>query len=209
VDLEDLVALEVAVPARAGRASKRVPSCGPAFGMELRIAGGAGARSEREVGEVQFRGQGLMRGYVGPGAEEGFDDEGWMHTGDVGYLAGGEVFITGRIKEVLVRQGKKYHPEDIERAAAAGAGVTQDECVAFTPLSGDEGEIILVLETSDVDDIDAVDQRVRAAVVNRLGITLQSVIFVEPKTLPKTSSGKAQRLAVRDQHARGELEVFQ
>ena len=206
LDLEDLVSHEVAVPARPGRASKRVPSCGPAFGMELRIAGAAGALPEREIGEVQFRGQGLMRGYVGPGAEEGFDAEGWMHTGDVGYLADGEVFLTGRIKEVLVRQGKKYHPEDIERAAAVGAGVSQDECVAFAPLEGDEGEIIVVLEAHE-GDLDAIEQRVRAAVINKIGITLRLVIFVAPQTLPKTSSGKAQRLAVRDQYARGELEL--
>ena len=205
VDLDELVGHGLARPASSGRATKRVPSCGPVFGMELRIAGPDGARPERELGEVQFRGRGLMRGYVGPGTEEGFDDDGWMHTGDVGYLAEGELFITGRIKEVLIRQGRKYHPDDIEQAAARGAGVEQDECVAFAPVSGEEGEIVVIVETDQTQDLTELEQRVRAAVINAVGVTLRTVVFVAPKSLPKTSSGKAQRVAARDKYARGEL----
>jgi acyl-CoA synthetase (AMP-forming)/AMP-acid ligase II len=208
VDLEALVQSGVARPPAPGATVKRVPSGGTVFGMELRIAGPDGAQPERHLGEVQFRGRGLMRGYVGPGAEPGFDDEGWMHTGDVGYLADGEVFITGRIKEVLIRQGKKYHPEDIERAAAKGADVAADACVAFTPTSGEEGEVVVLVEHEQTGDLIGVEQRVRSAVTNTIGITLRTVLFVEPGALPKTSSGKAQRLAARDKHSRGEIEVI-
>jgi fatty-acyl-CoA synthase len=146
-----------------------------------------------------------MDGYVGPGAEDAFVDDGWMHTGDVGYVADGELFITGRSKEVMVQQGKKYHPEDVEWAAARGANVAAAECVAFTPAGADEGEIVVALETSLPEGLDDLEQRVRAAVINGVGITLREVVFVSPDALPKASSGKAQRLAARDQYARGEL----
>ena len=149
-----------------------------------------------------------MQGYIGPGAEDAFDDEGWMRTGDVGYLAEGELFITGRSKEVMIQQGKKYHPEDIEWAAARGADVAADECIAFTTSDGHEGDIVVVVGTPRRDELDDLEHRVRASVANAVGITLRCILFVEPDSLPKTSSGKAQRLAVREQHARGEIEVI-
>jgi acyl-CoA synthetase (AMP-forming)/AMP-acid ligase II len=206
LDLDALVTQGVARPAAKGAPVKRVVACGVAQ-MDLRIAGSDGPLPERHVGEVQFRYEYLMSGYIGPGAEEAFDDDGWMHTGDVGFLAEGELFLTGRIKEVMVQQGKKYHPEDIEWAAARGAEVAPAECVAFTSIDADEGDIIVAIETPLSDGLAEVEQRVRAAVVNAVGIRLREVVFVRPATLPKASSGKAQRLAARDKHARGELEV--
>jgi acyl-CoA synthetase (AMP-forming)/AMP-acid ligase II len=145
-----------------------------------------------------------MKGYIGAGAEEAFTNDGWMRTGDVGYVSEGELFLTGRIKEVVVQQGKKYHPEDIEWAAARAADISPSECVAFTLEGSDDGAIIAI-ETSVTDGLLALEQRVRAAVVNNVGVTLRTVVFVEPATLPKASSGKPQRLAARDQYARGEL----
>ena len=208
VDLDALVTQGVARPAAAGGPVKRVASCGRVSATsELRIAGPDGPMPDRHVGEVQFRGEWLMQGYVGPGAEDAFDKDGWMHTGDVGYLADGELFITGRIKEVIVQQGKKYHPEDIEWAAARGADVAPAECVAFTPLGADDGEIVVAVETSLTKGLEDQEQRIRAAVINSVGITLRAVVFVSPATLPKASSGKSQRLAARDKHARGELDV--
>jgi acyl-coenzyme A synthetase/AMP-(fatty) acid ligase len=83
--------------------------------------------------------------------------------------------------------------------------VAPAECVAFCPLVGDEGEIVVVVETPLPDDLENIEQRVRATVTNTVGITLRSVVFVAPETLPKTSNGKAQRLAARDSYAQGEL----
>ena len=209
IDLDHLVAHGVArSPAAAGSATKRVASCGtPGALMGLRIAGDDGPRQERHVGEVQFRGPGMMQGYVGATSEEAFTADGWLRTGDVGYLADGELFLTGRIKEVMMQQGKKYHPEDVEWAAARGAGVAPAECVAFTPVGADEGQIIVAVEVPATSGLADLEQRVRASVLNTVGIVLRTVVLVAPATLPKASTGKAQRLAARDQHARGELDV--
>lgn len=204
IDLDELVTLGRARARATGAQSKRVASCGRPRQFELRIIGPGGPVPERHVGEVQFRGERLMQGYVGPGAAEAFVDDGWMQTGNVGYLARGDLYITGRIKEVLVRQGKKYHPEDIELAVARGAHVPPDRCVAFAPIDAPEGEIVVVVETAEV-VLGELERRVRATVLNSVGVTLHEVVFVAPTTLPKTAKGNAQRLAVREQHRRGDL----
>ncbi|MEY2450820.1 MAG: fatty-acyl-CoA synthase [Acidimicrobiaceae bacterium] len=208
VDLDALIVDGVARPPRQGAATKRVTSCGRPSRWDVLIVGPEGPVPDRHVGEVRFQGPELLQGYIGPGAEDAFDAEGWMHTGDVGYLAEGELFITGRIKEVLIQQGKKYHPEDIEWAAALGADVGPADCVAFTPLNGDAGDIVVAVSTPLRTGLDDLERRVRASVVNAVGITLRSVVFVEPESLPRTSSGKAQRLEARELHARGGLAVL-
>jgi acyl-CoA synthetase (AMP-forming)/AMP-acid ligase II len=207
VDLDALVAEGVARPPTNGAVPKRVVSCGAQdWGEEFRVTDEHGHPvPERRVGEVQFRGRELMDGYIGPGAQEVFVDGDWMPTGDVGYIVDSQLYVTGRIKEVIVRHGKKYHPEDIEWAAAHGAQVPADQCVAFTPVDGREGEVVVVIEGDRADGSGDSEQAVRAAVMNRVGVPLRSVVFVPPHSLPKASSGKAQRLAARDRFARGEL----
>lgn len=209
VDLDALVAQGVARAPTANAAVKRVVSCGAESWMEVRVADDDGQRlPDRHVGEVQFRGSELMVGYVGPGSHDAFVAGEWMHTGDAGYLADGELYITGRIKEVIVQQGKKYHPEDIEWAAAHGANVPPDRCVAFTPVDAGDGEIVVAIELGDVGESEEpheVERSVRAAVLNRVGVSVRSVVFVDRESLPKASTGKAQRLAARDRHAEGNL----
>jgi fatty-acyl-CoA synthase len=205
VDLDALVAGGIAQPPGRDATVKRVASCGAPFRLELRIAGSDGALPERRVGEVEFRGAALMTGYVGLGGEDVFDANGWMRTGDVGFMADGELFITGRVKEVIVQQGRKYHPEDIEWAAAQAADVTPGACVAFTPVGAPDGDIVIAVETAAAVGLAEIEQRVRAAIINRVGIVPRSVIFLVPESLPKTASGKSQRVEARDRYARGEL----
>jgi fatty-acyl-CoA synthase len=204
IDLDALASEGRAVPVRpdAGRA-KRVAGCGgPVPGLELRVVGPGGAQPDREVGEIQFRGAWTIDSYVGPAADELVVD-GWMRTGDVGYLADGELFVTGRVKEIIVHLGRNYHPEDIERAAARAAGVAADACVAFSPTTAPEGEVVIVIESEGHDD--EAENRVRSDVTNGVGLIPSDIIFVARGSLPKAASGKAQRIAARDRHARGEL----
>jgi fatty-acyl-CoA synthase len=197
VDLDGLVTDGVARPPEPGRPTKRVVSCGRPVGQELRIAGDAGPLPERHLGDIQFRSPLLMHGYVGATDENPFDDDGWMSTGDIGYLAKGELYVTGRIKEVVVQQGRKYHPEDLEWSAAHALGVERSACVAFAPLGAGDGEITVAVEIENADP-DEVGRLVRAAVLNSVGVTVRTVLTLAPGTLPKGSTGKNQRLAARD-----------
>lgn len=204
VDLDELVLHGRAVPANADTAhTKRIACCGRATsGLELRAMGPDGALPDREIGELQFRGPYLMQSYVGPAAEDTFDGE-WLRTGDLGYLIDGQVYVTGRVKELIVHLGRKYHPEDIERAAAQAAGVLAHECVAFSPLDGAEGDVVIAIEVDDAaPDLEAL---VRSAVTSGVGIVPSAIVFVPKGNLPKAANGKQQRLAARSQYASGIL----
>src|SRR6185436_17633269 len=101
---------------------------------------------DRSVGEIFFRGTGMMLdGYVKRDAEVPIEG-GWLRTGDLGYVADGDLFVTGRTKEIIVHFGRNYHPEDIEWAALRVAGVLPGGCVAFADPSGEEGSVIVAVE---------------------------------------------------------------
>lgn len=195
-----------------GGASKRVASCGrPNPGVEVRVVGPEGPLEDRRIGEIRVRSPGLMRGYAGPHADDPVV-EGWLRTGDLGYMAGGELFVTGRSKDVVIVMGRNYAPEDIEWAAGRVAGVRAGRCVAFSPVGGTEGQMVVVIERSPSrgepsshfpeDDLGA---RVRGAVTDAVGLTPSEVLVVPRGTIPKTTSGKLRRTAVRDAHAAGRL----
>jgi acyl-CoA synthetase (AMP-forming)/AMP-acid ligase II len=204
VDLDALVAEGRAVPPRPGGQVKRVVSCGrPVRRVELRIVGPGGPLADRHVGEVQFRGPVVMDGYVSSEGEDPFDD-GWLRTGDLGYLADGELFVTGRSKEVIVHRGRKYHPEDLEWAAGQVPGVMAGRCVAFAPVGGNEGEVVVAVEVGE-DAVSGVEALVRAAVTNAVGLVPRHVLVLGEGALPTAPAGKMQRLAARDAYDRGEL----
>jgi fatty-acyl-CoA synthase len=206
VDLTALVTDGRAAPAREGAEVKRVVSCGrPLRGIELRIVGDDGVRPDRHVGEIQVRGPAVMDGYVGPGGEDPFVD-GWLRTGDLGYMAEGELFVTGRSKEVIIQRGRKYHPEDLEWAAARVPGVVAGRCVAFSPMRGQEGDVVVAVELADAGvQAPDVEAAVRAAVTNAVGLVPRHVLVLADGAIPVAPAGKLQRLAARDAYDRGEL----
>ena len=203
VDLDELVAAGRAVTAHDARPSKRVASCGTAIPpVELLVGRPDDPLPERHVGAIFFRGADwFMDGYTSGDGESPYES-GWLRTGDLGYLADGELFVTGRSKELIVHFGRNYHPEDIEWAALRVSGVLPGSCVAFADPSGTEGAVIVAVE-SDADD--GLRARVRAGITNAIGITPREVLILEPGTIPKAANGKLQRLAARDAYARGEL----
>ncbi len=93
-------------------------------------------------------------------------EAGWLRTGDLGYVADGELFVTGRSKELIVHLGRNYHPEDIEWAALRVSGVLPGSCVAFADPSGEEGAVVVAVESDVDDDLRA---RVRAGITNAIG----------------------------------------
>jgi fatty-acyl-CoA synthase len=206
VDLNELAASGTAVPASA-EPTKRIASCGPPIpGVRLRIMGPEGPLDERRIGEIHAQGPSMMTGYVGDPSDPFLDS--WFPTGDLGYMVEGELFVTGRAKDVIIVMGRNYSPEDIEWAAARVEGVRPGRCVAFAPANAPDGEIILVAESRDGAEPAQLPRLVRQQVLNSMGLTARTIIIVPKGTITKTTSGKLQRAAIRDAYARGHLQAI-
>jgi fatty-acyl-CoA synthase len=163
--------------------------------MAVRIADGEQVRPEGAVGEIQLRGAMATTGYLG-GAEP-FTADGWLRSGDLGYLRGGELFFTGRLKEMITIGGRNVYPLDVEDAARAVPGVHKGHCVAFAET--DPERIVLVAETttSDDDGRAALAGALRARVAAAVDLPGVTVHLVAPRTIPRTTSGKMRRLDMR------------
>jgi fatty-acyl-CoA synthase len=197
VDLDGMVTSGLAAPADRGPA-RRVAACGyPAPGTELRIVRSDEELAEREIGEVQVRGPSLMQRYVGQDAPDPFVD-GWLRTGDLGYLADGQLYITGRIKDMVIVMGHNYYPEDFEWAAGRLPGVRTGRCVAFS--DRDSEEVVLLVEPAAEADPEELSAKVANAVADAVGVSPGEVLV-----LPRGTIEKMRRSAMRDAYLRGEL----
>ena len=205
VGLDELIRSGVAAPARRGPTRVVVSGGRPAAGVELRIIGPQGDLPERHVGEVTLRSASLMRGYVGRDHPDPIVD-GWLHTGDLGYLADGELYITGRAKDMVIVMGHNYYPEDFEWAAGRVEGVRPGRCVAFAR-EGTE-EVILLVEPSGEVELDDLAREVARAVSNAVGVGPAEVVVLPRGTVEKTTSGKLRRAAMREAHSTGALQAL-
>jgi fatty-acyl-CoA synthase len=186
--------------ARLGRPlpGLQVRVCDRSSGTEMR---------EREVGEVEIRGSSVTPGYYRkPEATAATLHNGWLRTGDLGYLVDGELVVCGRIKDVIILGGRNVYPQDVERAVADVTGVRAGNVIAF----GTEGkrgrESLVVVAESKGEELDAIRNAVKSAVYDAVGIPPEDVVLVRPGSLPKTSSGKLQRSLCRDRYFGAELE---
>ena len=204
VDLDQLASAGRAIPATGGRV-KRVASCGvPLPEVELRIAGPGGDVSEREVGEILARAPSMMLGYIGPDAPDPFED-GWLRTGDLGYMADGELFVTGRIKEIIISYGRNYNPDDIEWAAGRVSEIRPGRVVAFAEGGDSEGKLIVAFEPLQEDRLDGLLVRIRQTVADVTGLMPKAVVALPRGSIMRTTSGKLQRTRMRERWSRGEL----
>ncbi|MGC1852024.1 MAG: AMP-binding protein [Solirubrobacterales bacterium] len=200
VSASELADTGVAAPAGEDPARLMI-SCGEPL-MDVRIVAPDGVLPERQVGEIQVRGASLMSCYVGADAPDPFV-EGWLCTGDLGYLAGGELYVTGRRKDVMIVMGHNYYPEDFEWAAARVDGVRPGRCVAFA-MPGEEKAVVLV-EASEVGESERLTRDVTRTIVDTVGVPPSDVIVLPPGTVQKTTSGKLRRAAMREAYAAGEI----
>ena len=186
--------------------TRRICTCGPPVpGVDVRIVSSDGRVVEDGVvGEIEIRSYGLMRGYMGVDPKMTFREDGWFPTGDLGYLSAGEVFVTGRLKDVLISMGATYAPEDLEWAAERVRRVRKGRSVAFSGAESD-GEVVLALEPRDESDTDGLASEVSRSISSSLGLAPKDVLVLSKGAIPKTTSGKLRRSAVRDLYARGEL----
>lgn len=172
-------------------------------GLDVRIVDPATGRErmEREVGELEIRGTSVCSGYYGrPELNVDLFHDGWLRTGDLGYLVDGELVLCGRIKDVIIVGGRNVFPEDIERACNLVDGVRAGNVIAFgiETTKGKEG-LVIVAESKAV-DLEPVRKLVSERVRDTVGMPAKEVVLVAPGTLPKTSSGKLQRTLCRDQY---------
>jgi fatty-acyl-CoA synthase len=209
IDAEALESGQRAVPVSPSAPSVRSFALlgRPLPGFEVRIVDPSGAvRGEREVGEIHIRGAAVTPGYLtvnGPLATQ--DAEGWLATGDLGYLVDGEVVICGRAKDVIILAGRNIYPTDIERAAASVEGVRAGNAVAVRLDAGTRRERFgVVVESKSANDPDAVRvlrKEVGARVFEAVNARPVAVEVLPPGTLPKTPSGKLRRAAAGEQLA--------
>ena len=217
MDVVDKVALEseryaapVAADATDGvrklaRLGKPVPGlefriCDPATGDELR---------EREVGELEIRGTSVTPGYYKrPDATAAAFHDGWLRTGDLGYLVDGELVVCGRIKDMIIVGGRNVFPEDVERAVGAVDGVRPGNVIAFG-VDGRKGReaLVVVAETKQPEGAEAIRDAVASRVRDAIGLPAGDIVLVAPGTLPKTSSGKLQRSLCRERYLENALRI--
>jgi fatty-acyl-CoA synthase len=175
----------------------------PVPGLEIRIVDpvNGDVRGDREVGELEIRGTSITTGYYRrPDATEAAFHDGWLRSGDLGYLVEGELVICGRIKDLIIVGGRNVYPEDVERAAASVEGVRAGNVIAFG-VDGRRGkEALVVVAESKDPDLDGVRAAVAGRVREVVGLPPEEVVLVEPGTLPKTSSGKLQRSLCRSRY---------
>lgn len=184
----------------------------PISGHEVRIVDERGMElAERNVGRLVFRGPSAMKRYCrNPTATEAvMRPDGFLDSGDLAFVAGGEIFVTGRAKDLIIKAGRNLVPQEIEAAAAEVDGVRGGSVVAF----GVEDEAVgtermaVVVETREETEAGRarIEREVARAVAEIVGVPPDEVLAVPPRVLPKTSSGKIRRGACREAYLRGEL----
>jgi fatty-acyl-CoA synthase len=203
-------AVAVDVHAEPDRAVRRFPLLGPPLpGLTARVVDDEGrVLGDREVGAIQLSGESVTPGYLtvhGPVATQ--DADGWLDTGDQGYLTGGVVVVCGRLKDVIIMGGRNIYPTDIERAAAEVDGVRAGNVVAVRLDAGSgvgrskRESFVVVVESRRAGDTEAeelIRKQVTARVVSSVGVRPARVVVLAPASLPKTPSGKLRRAATRE-----------
>ena len=190
----------------------RFVACGrPLPGHQIRIVDDTGREvSEREVGRIEFQGPSTTSGYYrSPEATRALFHGEWLDSGDFGYMAEGDVYVTGRAKELIIRAGRNIYPYELEDAVGAVPGVRKG-CVAVfgspDPVSGTE-RLVIVAETRETGPpkLDVLRSQIHTLAMDLLHTAPDEIILAPPHTVLKTSSGKIRRGACRELYERGTL----
>ena len=205
----------IAEPANSGDPNAaEIVACGqPVPGHEIRIVDDSGREvAERREGRLEFRGPSATAGYFRNEIKtrELFHGE-WLDSGDRAYMAVGDVFVTGRIKDIIIRAGQHVYPQELEEAVGDIEGFTKGAAAAFgvsDPNSGTE-RIVVLAETGQADSAERelLKARARDAVTLIVGSPPDEIVLVEPGTVPKTSSGKIRRAAAKQHYLAQQLNL--
>jgi 1-acyl-sn-glycerol-3-phosphate acyltransferase len=187
-------------------------ACGrPIPKHEIRIVDENGRPlGERREGRIEFRGPSATSGYFENLAKtHDLFHDGWVDTGDRGYVASGDLFITGRVKDIIIRAGQHIAPHEIEEAVGAVPGLRKTCVAAFgtsDPASGTE-RVVVIAETDEKNASRRAELReqARRAATSIAGGPPDEIVLVGPGAVPKTASGKIRRAAARDLYLGGHL----
>ncbi|MEV2217591.1 fatty acyl-AMP ligase [Streptomyces sp. NPDC050997] len=235
----DALASGKALPARPDDPrAVLLAGCGTPAGQRLRVTDPAtgAVLSEGEIGEIRVQGPNIGRGYwnratesrrvfgTGPAepaepadrtepigsADPAAGGGRWLRTGDLGTVLDGQLVVTGRLKDLIVVDGRNHYPQDIEATVMdTHPAVRRDRLAAFSVPGPTAERVVVVAEhtrSTDVAEIDvpALVRAVRGAVSTRHGLRLADIVLVPPGTVPRTSSGKVSRALTRARHLAGE-----
>jgi acyl-CoA synthetase (AMP-forming)/AMP-acid ligase II len=164
--------------------------------------------SDRGVGEIIVRGPSISPYYfhadrAPPDGREA------LRTGDLGYIADGQLYVVDRIKDLIIIAGRSYVPSDIERALVGIEGVRMGRVAAFGVRDAESGTEALVVaaeaRTNLPGTISEIEAGLRAVLLETFGLTPKDVLLLQPRALPRTSSGKIMRRTARDMYVEGKL----
>lgn len=198
-------------PAPAGsRAALELMQLGTAVGgCRLRIAGDEDRPlADGTVGHIQIRGDNVTAGYYGGAHPGSFTADGWLRTGDIGFLLDGELVVTGRHKELIFSNGENCYPHDLENIAETEAGIELGKVAVAGARRGnvDEDELLVfVLHRGSLEDFIPLANRVRRRITEQTALQVSHVLPV--RNIPKTTSGKIQRGLLARSYEDGEFDA--
>lgn len=213
IDRNALMSRGVAEPAKPDDPHPlELVACGrPLPANEIRIVDTTGHEiGDRQEGRLEFRGLSATSGYFrNESKTKALIHDGWLDSGDRAYMAGGDVYITGRIKDIIIRAGQHIYPQEIEDAISDIPGIRKGGVAVFgvtDRISGTE-RIVIVAETRETDpSVRSVLEARTFDVTNTIcGTPADEIILAPPRTVPKTSSGKIRRSAARELYESGRI----
>ena len=190
----------------------RFVACGrPLIGHQIRIVDESGRElPDRQQGELQFKGPSVTSGYFrNPEKTRSLFKGEWLDSGDLAYIAEGDIFITSRIKDIIIRGGRNVYPHELEEAVGNIPGIRKGCIAVFASQDRDSGtERLIVLAESRKKDAAAkekLQQQIINTAVDLLGMPPDDVLIAPPGTVLKTSSGKIRRAASRELYEKGAI----
>lgn len=181
----------------------------------LRILGPGGeVRNDGEIGEVEVRGPGVFSGYFDdPGATAETLSEGWLRTGDLGFVEGGELYLTGRSKELLIIHGHNFMPQELEwiaeRVVGGGGSVRAGAFSVARDARGEQAVLVVEIPGRETEGLADAAAEIRDSIGRTLSLPLADLIFVRRGRIPRTTSGKIRRGALRSLYLRDKLSHLQ
>ncbi len=163
------------------------------------------------VGEIRVAGPHVADGYWGrPDLSSELFPGGVLRTGDLGAFWRGELYVTGRAKDLLIVRGRNHYPQDIEQTMDAADPALRPGCGVAVCVPADSGELLVLIQEVAVNtsaDPERVVEKIRRAVVEQHGVAADAVVLIRPRTIPKTTSGKLRRSAAGEAFTKGTLRV--